>query len=120
LTRAGIADITLPDLFATGKWPSDLIGTWHHMGTTRMSETPSSGVVDRNCRVHGMGNLFIAGSSVFPTAGSNFPTMTLAALAIRLADHLQEIVRSDTNQPSEQNASEAIVESEKDRKQRAS
>jgi choline dehydrogenase-like flavoprotein len=66
------------------EWPSDLAGGWHHMGTTRMSESPREGVVDRDCRVHGMSNLFVAGSSVFPTAGSGTPTMTIVALALRL------------------------------------
>jgi choline dehydrogenase-like flavoprotein len=61
------------------------------MGTTRMSGDPRYGVVDRNCRVHGMSNLFVAGSSVFPTAGSGTPTLTLVALSLRLADHLKGI-----------------------------
>ena len=69
-------------------WPEDLTGTWHHMGTTRMHESPQYGVVNRNCLVHDTNNLFIAGSSVFPTGGSNFPTITLTALAIRLSAHL--------------------------------
>jgi len=71
-------------------WPADLTGGWHHMGTTRMSDDPATGVVDRNLQVHGMGNLYVAGSSVFPSAGSGTPTMTLVALALRLADHLKE------------------------------
>jgi len=70
-------------------WPSDLAGGYHHMGTTRMSDDPRQGVVDRDCRVHGMANLFIAGSSVFATAGSSTPTLTIVALALRLADHLK-------------------------------
>ena len=61
---------------------------WHHMGTTRMSVDPVSGVVDGDCRVHGMDNLYIAGSSVFPTVGNDMPTVTIIALACRLADHL--------------------------------
>jgi choline dehydrogenase-like flavoprotein len=65
-----------------------LIGQWHHLGTTRMHESPSHGVVDSNCRVHGMGNLFLAGSSVFPTGGYANPTLTIVSLALRLADHL--------------------------------
>lgn len=60
----------------------------HHMGTARMSEDPADGVVDRHCRVHGEENLFVAGSAVFPTAGAANPTLTLVALAHRLADHL--------------------------------
>ena len=50
---------------------------------------PSDGVVDANCRVHGMTNLYIAGSSVFPTVGNDMPTLTVVALAHRLADHLK-------------------------------
>ncbi len=61
----------------------------HHMGTTRMHANPREGVVDEHCRVHGVGNLYIAGSSVFPTAGAGTPTVTIIALAIRLADHLR-------------------------------
>jgi choline dehydrogenase-like flavoprotein len=59
------------------------------MGTTRMHADPRQGVVDADCRVHGVGNLFVAGSSVFPTGGSANPTLTIIALALRLADHLQ-------------------------------
>jgi len=61
---------------------------WHHMGTTRMGTDPASSVVDSNCRVHGMANLFIAGSSVFPTSGTAGPTLTIVALAARLAQHI--------------------------------
>jgi len=64
-------------------------GLSHHMGTTRMNNDPRQGVVDSNCLVHGLKNLFIAGSSVFPTSGRVNPTLTIVALAIRLADHLK-------------------------------
>jgi choline dehydrogenase-like flavoprotein len=74
-------------------WPDDLAGGWHHMGTTRMHDDPLKGVVDRDCRVHGMRNLFVAGSSVFTTAGSGTPTLTIVALALRLAAHLEEAAR---------------------------
>ncbi len=60
----------------------------HFLGTTRMSEDPSSGVVDANCRVHGVSNLYVAGGSVFPTSGHANPTLTIVALALRLGDHL--------------------------------
>ena len=60
----------------------------HHMCTTRMSDDPRRGVVDRNCRVHGMDNLYIGGSSVFATGGHANPTYTIVQLALRLADHL--------------------------------
>lgn len=61
----------------------------HHSGTTRMHEDPRFGVVDHDCRVHGVANLFIAGASVFPTAGFANPTLTIVALALRLADRLR-------------------------------
>jgi choline dehydrogenase-like flavoprotein len=63
----------------------------HQMGTTRMSADPASGVVDANCRVHGMHNLYVAGSSVFPTYGAAPPTLTIVALALRLAEHLRQV-----------------------------
>ena len=64
------------------------IGGYHHMGTTRMAADPKHGVVDEHCRLHGTENLYIAGSSVFPTSGWANPTFTIAALALRTADHL--------------------------------
>jgi choline dehydrogenase-like flavoprotein len=62
---------------------------FHHMGTTRMSTDPKRGVVDPNCQVHGVDNLFVASSSVFPTSGAANPTYTILALALRLSDHLR-------------------------------
>ena len=73
--------------------PKWLTGASHHMGTTRMHDSPRHGVVDRNCRVHGIGNLYVAGSSVFPTCGYANPTLTIVALAIRLADRLKGAVQ---------------------------
>ncbi len=64
----------------------------HHMGTTRMSAAPADGVVDANCRVHAISNLYIAGSSVFPAVGFANPTFTIVALALRLADHLAAVL----------------------------
>ena len=78
--------ITLPD--SDEDIASEIYGDWHHMGTTRMSENTETGVVDKNCKVHDNDNLFIAGSSVFPTGGHSVPTLTIVALAIRLARHL--------------------------------
>ena len=59
------------------------------MGTTRISLSPKGGVVDHNCQVHNVDNLFIAGSSVFPTSGSANPTYTIAALTLRLSKYLR-------------------------------
>jgi len=61
----------------------------HHIGTTRMSSDPETGVVDTNCKVHGVDNLYVAGSSVFPTSGHANPVLMIAMLALRLADHLK-------------------------------
>jgi choline dehydrogenase-like flavoprotein len=66
----------------------DVTGGGHIMGTTRMGHSASSSVVDEQCRVHGYRNLFVAGSSVFPTAGYANPTFTIVALAVRLADYI--------------------------------
>jgi choline dehydrogenase-like flavoprotein len=62
----------------------------HHMCSTRMSEDPASGVVDADCRMHEVDNLYVGGSSVFPCSGQMNPTLTLVALALRLSDHLEE------------------------------
>ena len=69
-------------------WDRELADYNHHMGATRMASDPARGVVDRECRVHDVHNLYIAGSSVFPTAGHVNPTLTIVALALRLADRL--------------------------------
>ena len=88
LQSAGLILTEPPVPFARGEWPAELEGTWHHMGTTRMHDSPHSGVVDCHCRVHELANLYVAGSSVFPTVGASFPTINLVALAARLADHV--------------------------------
>lgn len=61
----------------------------HHSGTTRMSDDPSKGVVNKDCRVHGIENLYVSGSSVFPTTGWANPTLSIVALSIRLADTIK-------------------------------
>jgi choline dehydrogenase-like flavoprotein len=72
-----------------GDWRSKLRDWKHHIGTCRMSATPSDGVVDTDCRVFSVANLYVAGSAVFPTGGHANPTFTIVALALRLADHLK-------------------------------
>ncbi|MFH4965889.1 GMC family oxidoreductase [Gaetbulibacter sp. M235] len=67
-------------------------GGWHHMGTTRMSIDPKKGVVDVNCKVHGITNLFIAGAACFPTSGAPNPTLTLVALSLRLSDYIKKLI----------------------------
>jgi choline dehydrogenase-like flavoprotein len=70
-------------------YPPGTRGAWHQMGTTRMSAEPRNGVVDTNCRLHDVENLYVAGSAVFPTSGYTNPTLTIVAMAARLADHLR-------------------------------
>jgi len=81
---------------------------WHHMGTTRMSADPRLGVVDADCKVHGMSNLYIAGSSVFPTVSTDMPTLTIIALAHRLADHLKAR-NIDLKRPVKSHVSETSI-----------
>lgn len=84
----GHINIELPEKF--DEWPDTTDGGNHHMGTTRMANSPSTGVVDKNCKIFNIENLYVAGSSVFPTYGKVNPTLNLIALTIRLADHLKE------------------------------
>jgi choline dehydrogenase-like flavoprotein len=86
--RAGLGELQLDDWLNQDDWAAHIKDAKHHIGTTRMASSPSEGVVDENCLVHGVANLYIAGSSVFPTSGHSNPTSTLLALALRLADHL--------------------------------
>lgn len=99
LQLAGVAEVTLDPPVEGGTWPATMEkeGTWHHMGTTRMHESALQGVVDPDCRVHDLANLYVAGSSVFPTAGANFPTITITALSLRLAEHLVSQLRRSSN-----------------------
>ncbi|MGR9105400.1 MAG: GMC oxidoreductase [Gammaproteobacteria bacterium] len=78
-------DVHMPETTSAG---------WHHMGTMRMHEDPKRGVVNADCRVHGIENLYIASSACFPTSGGVNPTLTIVALAIRLSDHLKSKIRS--------------------------
>jgi choline dehydrogenase-like flavoprotein len=82
-TRAGLGRLEFGDLTV-----DDTFDAAHHIGATRMGTTPEDGVVDANCRVFGTENLYIASSSVFPTGHSMGPTLTIVALARRLAAHL--------------------------------
>lgn len=91
--RASMGRVKLYDYLQDEKdesWPSFTGGGWHHMGTTRMSDDPKQGVVDANCKIHGIANLHVAGSSCYVTAGAVNPTLTLIALTLRLSDHLKK------------------------------
>jgi choline dehydrogenase-like flavoprotein len=77
-----------PGRWTFGRAETALATGDHHMGSLRMSVSPDDGVVDPDCRFHGIDNLYTAGSAVFPTSGYANPTLTIVALALRLADHL--------------------------------
>jgi choline dehydrogenase-like flavoprotein len=72
-------------------WASQLGFSQHHMGTTKMGTSIDDSVVDKNLKIHNTNNFYVAGSSVFPTGGHVPPTLTITALAIRLARHLEQI-----------------------------
>jgi len=89
--RLGVARssaVKVPDMTALNE--SEFWVGNHHYGTTRMASNPQLGVVDQNCQVHSLPNLFIAGSSVFPTTGSCTPTLSIVAISLRLAEYLHE------------------------------
>jgi choline dehydrogenase-like flavoprotein len=90
--RAGLGRVKLMDYLQgtdDNSWPEYTNAGWHHMGTTRMSDDPKSGVVDANCKVHGIDNLYVAGSGCYTTAAAPNPTLTVVALSLRLSDHVR-------------------------------
>lgn len=94
MAKQDLGRVRMADWLQNGEdYPTDMeTAGHHHMGGTRMGDDPAKSVVDADCRVHGMRNLFIGGSSVFPTSGQCNPTTTLTTLAVRLGEHLAKIV----------------------------
>ncbi len=90
--RVGIGEIRLEKwvLDDSPQWTEHVTDQYHHMGTTRMNDSPRLGVVNSCCQVHGIANLYIGSSAVFPTSGHSNPTLTIIALCIRLADQLKQ------------------------------
>lgn len=90
LAAAGIARIQhgLPECERAAAVLAQASDGFHQIGTARMADDPGEGVVDRDARVHGMANLFLAGSAILPSSGQANPTLLAVALAARLADHL--------------------------------
>lgn len=85
---AGGGRVELEDHFDVRYW--DATTAWHQMGTTRMAVAESDGVVDENGRLFGTENVYVTGGSIFPSGGRANPTMTIVALAARLAEHLKK------------------------------
>jgi choline dehydrogenase-like flavoprotein len=94
LARLGLGRVEPAHWLGSGRWKTDPlvsshpIGGYHHMGTTRMGADPRTSVTDEDGRVHGLGNLWVAGSSLFPTGGWANPTLTIVALALRSAEKI--------------------------------
>ena len=96
-SEIGLGEIIIDETYYNLEFVRDAS---HHMGTTRMGNTPDDGVVDSNCKVFGMDNLYIAGSSVFPTGGNANPTYTILALSRRLCRHLEKNVFNPSSDKS--------------------
>lgn len=86
--RLDLGRVKLKDYILSGDFLEELGGHCHQMGTTRMSKLSRDGVVDINSKVFGIGNLYVAGSSVFSTGGGVNPTLSIVQLSLRLAEHL--------------------------------
>jgi len=93
--RSGVARLEFDDATIEDEVRASTPVGGHHIGTARMSETPRDGVVDADCAVHGVPNLYIASSAVFPTCSHANPTLTIVAMALRLADHLKARAAED-------------------------
>jgi choline dehydrogenase-like flavoprotein len=96
--RLGLPQAYIADWARDGGYEDAVfVDACHPSGATRMAESPRCGVVDAECQVHGVGGLYVAGSSVFPTGGHANPTLMIAALAVRLAHHLRERLSTKVN-----------------------
>ncbi len=100
LEQLGLGKVEPADWLGSGEWKTDPlvsshpIGGYHHMGTTRMGSAPATSVTDADGRVHGIGNLWVAGSSLFPTGGWANPTLTIVALALRSAEKISRELKA--------------------------
>ncbi|MNG72663.1 Fructose dehydrogenase large subunit [compost metagenome] len=95
--EGGLGFVRLNDYVYDTAMPLKMAPHAHHMGTTRMAASPEFGVVDANCKVFGTENLYVAGSSIFATGGASNPTMPLLQFAVRLAEHLNDKMKSVTS-----------------------
>ena len=95
--RAGLGRVRLKEFLRDEQdmsWPVGTNGGWHHMGTTRMGTDPAKSVVDSNCQVHGINNLYVAGAGCYTTSAAPNPTLTLVALSLRLSDYVKDKLAS--------------------------
>jgi choline dehydrogenase-like flavoprotein len=90
MARLNLARVQLAPFILENHLEIPVSGFGHHMGTTRMAADPRYGVVDENCRVHGIENLYLAGSSVFPRCGGHNPTLSIVLLSLRLGEFLSK------------------------------
>jgi choline dehydrogenase-like flavoprotein len=105
--RLGLGEVIKADWLSARDrvWRSDPlisahpIGGYHHMGTTRMADNPRRGVTNGFGQVHGVENLYVAGSSLFPTSGWANPTLTVVALALRTGDHIARRIAGREQRP---------------------
>src|SRR3546814_5035116 len=108
LKRLGLGTVEKAKWMDEGQWKADPlisshpIGGYHHMGTTRMGSNARTSVTDSDGRVHGIANLYVAGSSLFPTGSWANPTLTLVALALRArseehTSELQSLMRNQSD-----------------------
>ena len=93
---SGLGKVILEDWIhaESADWRRYVGDVYHQSGTARMGATPSDGVVDKNCKVFEVANLFVASSAVYPTSSFSNPTMTIIALAIRVTDRVKELLKS--------------------------
>ncbi len=95
---AGIGRVRMMEYLHDEKdftWPKSTGAGWHHMGTTRMSDDPKTGVVDATCKIHSISNLYIGGSSCFVTGGAANPTLTAIALGLRVSDTVRDKLKNN-------------------------
>jgi choline dehydrogenase-like flavoprotein len=96
IERLGLGECDLESLEAKTMEQLGFFDCNHHIGTARMSDGPRTGVVNPDCRMHALENLYVGSSAVFPTGGYSNPTLTILALVMRLSDHLKSRLAAES------------------------